>query len=729
MRMPSRVFAILLCGVPSFASARRPTSHRCARTAMLAVLIILAGFHGVIRVSAQSACAQLGVNCGAGSAPPASAPQCYDPATGAVVSCSYKPPSSTQGSSTPRTPAPQSSAAILNNAIQQQVMGSVMQSFFQMFLSSDSQANAQKQLMMQELQLRQAAAEKQHNIEEAQRLAAICNRLQASLKFAGLPALKMKGGDDGGGLQLKLSDSASGSRHAGQVGLPGIALNDSTGNGGTTPYGIQGLPGIYTNGPGSGSVSATSDGPKLSLKMQDGSSPPAPPAPVAGTTAGSNPSAEIAMSADTVTDARKMSPQQLADLATKIDNLPPEEKQRLMDAARNPAGGNPLGANPAPSGGAADPASTHGATNPTPSGAVASPAPAAAAASQPAHSQLQQIAATSQAATTATSPEDAAALARSGFDTPSGGTVQHPVSISGTTVAAIPAPINSQPSVSGNTPLSPAKSATRASAPTYPLVPLLNLASSSGSTAPTAGVAPTPDRHESTGAPCPPGVEKLVPSRQQLETELAVRRAQMESLRNTILRMDRSVQLDQQQFAVWQDEASAAITRLNGRIWDLPTKLAFDSFIDSEKDYFKEMPMSDVERADKLRKLNLVKNVKDFDDFRKWALEDKSDWEMIDGGIRSLIDSLPLEAEPLSYVHCAEDLIDNAYDLTDFIATWNNVQQLDRNSDQFLHAVRLNGQRMTALVQRIQTIQSQLKGTPVGPTGAPTCHSAKAGMK
>ncbi len=62
-----------------------------------------------------------------------------------------------------------------------------MQSFFQMLFSNDSQADAQKQQMMQELQLRQAAAEKQHNIEEAQRLAAICNRLQASLKLAGLP--------------------------------------------------------------------------------------------------------------------------------------------------------------------------------------------------------------------------------------------------------------------------------------------------------------------------------------------------------------------------------------------------------------------------------------------------------------------------------------------------------------------------------------------------------------
>ena len=343
------------------------SSLRYVRLAVLCLLALTTGFLLAGRASAQSACGQLGVNCNTGSVPPASPPQCYDPATGAVVSCSYQAPSSTQGSSTPRPSTPKSSAATLNNALQQQMANTMVQGFFQMFFSNDPKADAQKQQMMQELQLRQAEAEKQHNIEEAQRLAAICNRLQASLKLAGLPALNMKvDGGAGGGLQLKMGDSGSGSRHAGEAGLPGIALNDTTGNGGTTPYGEAGLPGIYTNGPGSGPGSASSDGPKLSLKMDDGSTPPAPPAPVEGNTAASNPPAETAMSADTITDVRKMSPQQLADLATKIDNLPPEEKQRLMDAARNSAGGNPSGANPTPAAASANPAPAGGTANPAP---------------------------------------------------------------------------------------------------------------------------------------------------------------------------------------------------------------------------------------------------------------------------------------------------------------------------------------------------------------------------
>ncbi len=283
-------------------------------------------------------------------------------------------------------------------------------------------------------------------------------------------------------------------------------------------------------GPAPGLAARSSDGPKLSLKMDDGSTPPAPPAPVEGNTAASNPPAETAMSADTITDVRKMSPQQLADLATKIDNLPPEEKQRLMDAARNSAGGNPSGTNPTPAAASA---------NPAPAGGAANPAAAATAASQPAQSQLQQIAATSQAAATAASPEDAAALASSGFDTPAGGAVHPAVAISGTTVGTIPAPASNQPTARSNAPLAPANSTARASAPSYPVVPIITMGLSSGSTAPAARAALAADTQGPAGGACPPGVAKLVPSRQQLETELAVRRSQVESLRNTILRMDR----------------------------------------------------------------------------------------------------------------------------------------------------------------------------------------------
>jgi hypothetical protein len=610
-----------------------------------------------------------------------------------------------------------------------------MQSFFKMLSSDDSQADAQKQQMMEELQLRQAAAEKQHNIEEAQRLAAICNRLQASLKLAGLPALKMKGDDGGGGLQLKLSDSGSGSRHhVGEAGLPGIALNDTTGNGGTTPYGIPGLPGIYTNGPGSGSDSATSDGPKLSMKMDDSSTPPAPPAPVEGTTAGSNPPAEGALPADTITDARKMSPQQLADLATKIDNLPPEEKQRLMDAARNSAGGSPPAANPAPAGAASNPAPTGGAANPAPATAANSNP----AASQPAQSQLQQISATSQSAATAASPEDAAALARSGFDTPGGGTAHPAVAISGTTVAPIAAPASSQPNARSNAPLTPANSSARASAPTYPVVTLLNMASSSGSAAPAAGAVPASDRQESASGTCPHGFEKVIPTREQLQTELAVERAQLVSLQNTIMRFNRTIQLDQQQYAVWEDEATTAKKRVEDHLVNLVTDAAFNSFVDNKEAFYEDLKtegkLTDVDKK-QMSWLQQAKELKSFSEFKEWALAKQDNTDKREEGARQVFGLIPLSSKLLvnqeiqSYIRCGEALIDNAYDLTDLLATMDNVDRLDRNTAQYPDIVRKNGERIIPLVKNINDIEHKLNATPILPPGTLACRVVKAGMK
>jgi hypothetical protein len=583
-----------------------------------------------------------------------------------------------------------------------------------MLFSSDDKAETQKKQMMAELEKRKAEALRLHQTEEAQRLEAICNRLEASLKLHGVPDLELKNGASGSGeLRLKLGDSGGGG-HAGIRGLPGIALNDNTGNGGTTPYGIAGLPGIYTNGPGGGSATSVPADPVLSLKTGDGSPTPPTSAPSAGSSpsqpasADTNPAANSAAGA---LDPRNMTPQQMADMATEIESLPLAEQQRLMDAAANAAKGTPTGV-----------------------GTVAPPKPSASvASSQPAASQLQQIAGASQAATTAAAPEDAAALARTGFDTPAAGVTlpgsATPVALSGSTGAP-----HVQPSVTaslGSTiPVGKSTTARLVIHSTPPPLPL--------------GIAPTPSVARPTSATgsglrnsdapwgfCPSGVEKAIPSRQQLQTELAVRRAQLESLQNTILRFNRTIQLDQQQYAVWQDEAEAAKERLEGRLWDLPSKLAFDWFVEEKEDAFKEMAKDDKLTAfdrEQWRKLDLAKNLKSFDEFRAWALSNKSDWGMIDEGFRQLVSSMPLNTELNSYVNCTEDLIDNAYDLTDLLATMDNVQSLDHNSAQYPEIVRHNGEQVKVLVARIREIEQQLNETPVLPPGTPACVTTKAAM-
>jgi len=66
-----------------------------------------------------------------------------------------------------------------------------------------------------------------------------------------------------------MKDDDSDSGQAGIKGLPGIALNDKSGNGGNTPYGIPGLPGTHVNGAGSGSGIGQPDEQNLPLMKDD----------------------------------------------------------------------------------------------------------------------------------------------------------------------------------------------------------------------------------------------------------------------------------------------------------------------------------------------------------------------------------------------------------------------------------------------------------------------------
>ncbi len=312
----------------------------------------------------------------------------------------------------------------------------------------------QQQQMMEELRRREEEAARLHQEEEAQRLAAMYNRLAGTLKLSGLPHLTLKtSGIASGGLQLKMGDNAQGYGIPGLPGIyaggprPGSSLPAQTGsklqlkmgdgatgagqasNNGQQGYGIPGLPGIYTGGPGPGAALPLPSQAGLQLKMGDAAAAPTvSSAGVPGTP-----------------DFSKMTPQQLADAADAFSKLPPEEQQRAM------------------AGGQSGPAQPQQAPAPLANGAKAEEmkdAPASQPASQPAQAatpqtlptqpvnSLQEQANSSQSAAASPVLEDASAKARVGFDTTS---VPGPVQLgAANTPASIPPPqaSPSNPSVS-----------------------------------------------------------------------------------------------------------------------------------------------------------------------------------------------------------------------------------------------------------------------------------------
>jgi len=338
-------------------------------------------------------------------------------------------------------------------------------------------AAAQRQQMMAELQRRQAEAARLHREEEARRLAEMYNRLSATLKLNGLPNLQLKNsGISAGGLQMKLGDNtqgygipglpgiytggpgqgsgmtpvtesklqlkmgddAGGAAHVGNPNLPGLALND-----GQQSYGIPGLPGIYTGGPGSGSGMTPAAGPGLQMKVGDGDATP--------------PAATGEAFDPRTVDVNNMTPKQAADMAEYISKLPPEEQQRLIAAAQN-GGVPPQSAPMLPTAGSAPGAAAQVSGGAAPG---TSPAITPQTAAQPVAALQQQVDA-SQAAAAATVPEDASAKARVGFDTGLGAVATPPAiattsgqpAFTSTTpqVAARAETINPGATISGATP-------------------------------------------------------------------------------------------------------------------------------------------------------------------------------------------------------------------------------------------------------------------------------------
>jgi hypothetical protein len=206
------------------------------------------------------------------------------------------------------TSSPSGNASAMNSAVgdaSYQAGYAIGSAFMNWLLSPNTNADAaqqqqqlQRQQMMEEIRRRQQEAERLHQEAEANRLAAMYNRLASTLKLSGLPQLQLKtSGTASGGLQLKLGDSAQASTIP---GLPGSNVSfDQHLSDLSSPSGLQ-------------------------LKVGDAGSASATSTPGA---ASGSPGAM---------DFSKMTPQQLADIADAISKLPPEQQQSLAAAAQGP---------------------------------------------------------------------------------------------------------------------------------------------------------------------------------------------------------------------------------------------------------------------------------------------------------------------------------------------------------------------------------------------------------
>ena len=153
----------------------------------------------------------------------------------------YDHPVTTCGS-----PAPSTGSSAVDTL--SPVMQQAMTNFFTWLFSSNPQQDQQRKAFLAEAERRRVEAEQQRILEEQRRRDELFRRLSRELKLDGLPGLYLKGMESSPALKLK--------------GLEGATQGSSElklklgGDDGSKPYGIPGLPGIYTGGARAASANA-----------------------------------------------------------------------------------------------------------------------------------------------------------------------------------------------------------------------------------------------------------------------------------------------------------------------------------------------------------------------------------------------------------------------------------------------------------------------------------------
>ena len=138
----------------------------------------------------------------------------------------------------------------IKNPYMSQFMSSFTNSFLQTMFDNQAEAQRQRQLMEQRLAEQRRQQEEQRRIAEQQRVEAMFARLKNELKLEGVPfGLTLKAMNSNIDLQLKNMSS---------TGPDALTLKMSTST--PTSYGLKGLPGIYVGGPAGTDANASGTG-------------------------------------------------------------------------------------------------------------------------------------------------------------------------------------------------------------------------------------------------------------------------------------------------------------------------------------------------------------------------------------------------------------------------------------------------------------------------------------
>lgn len=252
-------------------------------------------------------------------------------------------------------------------------------------------------------------------------------------------------------------------------------------------------------------------------------------------------------------------------------------------------------------------------------------------------------------------------------------------------------------------------------------------------------VAPQPMPAASAAVPQPQpaadNVKKdaLTPEeREKALKELARLEKELDATKNQFLKLNKSIQQDQGQFAAWEKVAADGMDKCSGVLYNLLMDASAGQLADrygTLDELARKLPNKP---ADLITRYNHIKNwfkamsvtqsakdvadiaARDVKTMPEFLEEIRDDLNII-ASVTGLDKTVPCAA--LKY---GADIVDMSYSYAQFSAAYDNINQLDKNSDAYLAAVKKLSARMEDIVKKVKDIKAEL-----GMEAAPTPHAGR----
>lgn len=238
---------------------------------------------------------------------------------------------------------------------------------------------------------------------------------------------------------------------------------------------------------------------------------------------------------------------------------------------------------------------------------------------------------------------------------------------------------------------------------------------------PNPGPIVTPGGNTTPAAPQPPAKDDITPEqRKKWLAELASLKKELESTKLQFGKLSKSIQQDQTQFDDWEKVARDGMERCSGVLYNLlmdASAAQLSQRYETMEELAKKLPNKPQDLIDKMARIkNWFKAMSTTQAFKDVADVAAKDGKTLPELLEEVRDDLNIIAsvtgldKTIAFAAWKQgtNIVEMAYSFAQFSTAYDNIDQLDKNSDSYLKAVAALSARMKTIVTRINEIEGNL---------------------